>query len=326
VRGLQQFISLENGGGWTVTVAESISNLYAEQKQIRQSLLATFGLIGALGIAGSILLTSAIMRPLTKLRKDVAQRWDDVRALTPDDYPEEVAPLVTDINTLLERNRKIVDRGRRQAADMAHALKTPSAILRNELAALNEKGIEVTQATQALDRVDAQLGRSLARIRAANTGEGAHNQCNVKKSVDRMVRLFSSMPEYSSTSLSVDVDPGFNVPMDAQDFEETLGNTLENAFEWAAGRVQVTCRKSDRKTIIEIHDDGPGISEADREKAMRSGGRLDTAIPGTGLGLAIVDDLMQAYGGTVELTDSSSLGGLAVILNIPSFAGIVQKT
>jgi signal transduction histidine kinase len=140
-----------------------------------------------------------------------------------------------------------------------------------------------------------------------------------------MVRLFSSMPEYSSTSLSVDIPPNINVPMDAQDLEETLGNTLENAFEWARGQVQVTCRKGDRTTIIEIHDDGPGISEADREKAMRSGGRLDTAIPGTGLGLAIVDDLMQAYGGTVELTRSPLIGGLAVILEIPSFVGIAQK-
>lgn len=319
VRGLQQHISLEDGSNWTVTVAETMANLYAEQSQIRQSLLATFALLGALGIAGSILLASAIVRPLSKLRKDVAQRWDEDHAFTPEDYPEEVAPLVSDINTLLDRNRKIVDRGRRQAADMAHALKTPSAIMRNELSALAEQKVDVTQAVHALDRVDAQIGRSLARIRAANTGEGSHNQSNVKTSVDRISRLFTSLPVYASKSLTVDVGADINVPMDAQDLEEILGNSLENAFNWAQQRVRIICHKNERTTVLEVHDDGPGIAEEDRQKALRSGGRLDTAIPGTGLGLAIVDDLMQAYGGSVELARSDVLGGLVVMLSIPSF-------
>ena len=110
---------------------------------IRRSLLLTFGLVGALGIAGAMLQTLVVVRPLRKLREDVAHRWDMETDIDPTNYPEEVAPLVEDINTLLERNREIVARGRRQAADMAHALKTPSAILRNELETLNRDEVDV---------------------------------------------------------------------------------------------------------------------------------------------------------------------------------------
>ena len=322
VRGLHQNIVLEDGAEWTVRVAESVANLNAERLQIRKSLLATFALVGALGIAGSLILTSVIMRPLSTLRSDIKRMWEEKGALTPDQYPEEVAPLVADIDTLLSRNRDIVDRSRRQTADMAHALKTPTAILRNELAALSSQNIDVSQARDALDRVDAQLVRSLARIRAANTGEVAGNQTNVKNSVQRISRLFRNMPTTTHKTLTEDISDAVYVPMDAQDFEEILGNTIENAFNWAKSKIEIECTTSADATVITIHDDGPGIVEEKRSEALRSGGRLDTAKPGTGLGLAIVEDLIQAYGGSVTLGSSAILGGLSLRLEIPFRRGI----
>ena len=111
-----------------------------------------------------MLQTSAIVRPLEKLRKDVAARWDRNEELVESDYPEEVAPLVGDINTLVAAQPGDRPAVARQAADLAHALKTPSAILRNELQALSEKSHDMDRALDALDRMDAQLGRSLARV------------------------------------------------------------------------------------------------------------------------------------------------------------------
>jgi Two-component sensor kinase N-terminal len=140
VRIAHQVISLEDGSEWSVAVAESRSELIAERVETRRSLILAFALVAALGLSAVLLQTAAIIGPLDKLRKDVAHRWDRDEELNQTDYPEEVAPLVSDINTLLQRNRDIVARSRRQAADLAHALKTPSAILRNELIALAEHG------------------------------------------------------------------------------------------------------------------------------------------------------------------------------------------
>ena len=139
IRGLTQKISLDDNSVWVVSVAESVAALEAERQEIQKGLFLTFAFVGALGIAGAILQASIVLRPLNKLRQDVIHRWDSADGLVSDQYPEEVAPLVSDINTLLERNKEIVERARRQAADMAHALKTPSAVLRTNFRHLIRK-------------------------------------------------------------------------------------------------------------------------------------------------------------------------------------------
>lgn len=317
LRGIHQLVELADGTEWVVTVGESVAGLIAEQQRIRQSLLSTLGLIGVLGVAAAVLLTSVTIRPLSQLRDDVARRWDEGGAMAADSYPEEVAPLVADINTLLSRNREIVDRARRQAADMAHALKTPSAILRNELEILAMEGVNVELAQDALARIDAQLMRSLARIRAANSGAGLAERVDLTRSVERLTRVFRSMHESDGRNLETRVPKELKVPMDVQDLEEILGNMLENAFKYCDRKVIVTAGKHDEYAVFTIEDDGPGIPYEGREEALRAGGRLDTSKPGTGLGMAIAQDLLQAYGGQLDLDESNELGGLKVICSVP---------
>jgi signal transduction histidine kinase len=228
-----------------------------------------------------------------------------------------VAPLVADINGLLQRNREIVSRSRRQAADLAHALKTPSAILRNELTVLAEEKHDMGKALDALDRVDAQLGRSLARLRAANSGEATQAKTDISHSVDRFGRMFGMMAKREGKDFAVQCEPGLMIRMDAQDIEEVLGNLLDNALKWCRSTMALTAAKVPGGVEVLIEDDGPGIPEADRVEAMKSGARLDTSKPGTGLGLAIAGDLLQAYGATLALEDSARLGGLAARITLP---------
>ena len=317
VRIAEQRITLEDGSVWSVSVAESLAQLKADRKDLRQSLLAAFALVSVIGLASVLFQTAAILRPLDRLRRDVARRWDGDEALVEADYPEEVAPLVGDINTLLTRNRDIVGRSRRQVADLAHALKTPSAILRNELVTLAEAGQEMGKALDALNRVDAQLARSLARLRTANTGDSMQARTDLTHSVDRFARLFGMMAGREGKEFSVSCEPGLVVRMDAQDIEEVLGNLLDNGLKWGRSRLALTARKRKDGIEVLVEDDGPGIPEADRAEALKSGARLDTSKPGTGLGLAIANDLLQAYGATMALEYSAALGGLAVRITLP---------
>lgn len=318
MRGIGGQVRLEDGALWSVSVAESLAALSSEREQIRRSLLTTFALIGALGIAATVIQTSVVLRPLNRLRQEVAHRWDKGEALEPADYPEEVAPLVADIRSLLDRNRDIVDRGRRQAADLAHALKTPAAILRNELDALARSGADVADAQAALHRVDAQIARSLARMRAASSGADGLVQTELLHSVNRMARLFRAGVNGAARQFDIDVPADLRSRMDQQDLEEILGNTLDNAFKWSRRAVHVSARGMPDGVVMWIEDDGPGIPEDSRREALRSGGRLDRAMPGTGLGLAIVSDLVAAYGGTLDLGKSDRLGGLSVRIRIPN--------
>lgn len=325
VRIAQQEITLEDGSRWTVTVAESLAQLKEERRELRQSLVVAFALVALIGLASVLFQTATIVRPLDRLRRDVAHRWERDEELSEADYPEEVAPLVADINGLLARNREIIARSRRQAADLAHALKTPSAILRNELSVLAEGSHDMDRALEALDRVDAQLGRSLARLRAANSGEGGQVKTDLSHSIDRFGRMFGKMAGREGKDLAVACEPGLMVRMDQQDIEEVLGNLLDNALKWSRGKVAVAARKAAGGVEVLIEDDGPGIPEGDRAEAMKSGARLDTSKPGTGLGLAIAGDLLQAYGGTISLEESRSLGGLAVRIGLPVAGGRGRK-
>lgn len=318
VRSAYQVITLEDGSEWAVAVAESRSGLIAERIDTRRSLVLAFALVAVLGLMGVLLQTAAILRPINKLRNDVAQRWESDEALIEADYPEEVAPLVGDINTLLQRNRDIVSRSRMQAADLAHALKTPSAILRNELTALSENKHDMEKAMDALDRVDAQLSRSLARIRMSNTGETTFARTDLSNSVSRFSRLFVAMAKRDGKHLQTNCAPNLSIRMDAQDIEEVMGNLLDNALKWCSNSIALTAHSVPDGIELIIEDDGPGIPEDARREALRSGGRLDTSKSGTGLGLAIAIDLLHAYGATLTLQSSAALGGLAVRVFLPN--------
>jgi signal transduction histidine kinase len=315
-------ITQDDGSALTVAVASSLSQFYAERWEVRKSMLAAFAIIGLLGLIIAVLQTSAVLRPLTTLRDDINKRWNSGETLDPTHYPEEVSPLVQDINTLLNRNRDILEQTRLQGADLAHALKTPSAILRNDLLRLSANGQDTKIASDALDRIDAQINRSLARVRAANLATPVHLRTNLRNSASRLARLFESVPENADRTLQLDVPADLNVSMDMQDLEEVLGNLIENALKFCKSRVVVSATPSATSAVIRVEDDGPGIPADDRKEAMRAGGRLDTASSGTGLGLAIASDVVRSYGGTLNLSASPSLGGLAVEIVVPTRLGL----
>ncbi len=321
VRGIRQKISLDEGSEWTVAVASSVSALQAERAEMWRSVAVAFGFVGVLGIAGAALLTTFLLKPVRRFVDEVSHRWDSGKPLNANDYPTEVAPLIADINQLLERNREVISQGRRQAADLAHALKTPSAALRNELVSLSQKVDGTEPLFEALGRIDAQITRSLARMRAANAANGVNLRTDARHSISRLCRLFNSLPESRELDIRDDAPHPVEVATDSQDFEEMLGNIIENAVKWADARVAISMRIEAAVAVIRVEDDGPGIDADRRKTALEAGKRLDTAVPGTGLGLSIANDLARAYGGTLELGTSQSLGGLAVIIRLPIAAG-----
>jgi signal transduction histidine kinase len=97
-----------------------------------------------------------------------------------------------------------------------------------------------------------------------------------------------------------------------------LGNLVDNAAKYGAGRVFVTVEPKDHTVDIVVEDDGPGIPAEKRGQLFTRGARLDTTgKPGTGLGLAIVRDVAEIYGGSIHLEESEDLGGLLARLTLP---------
>jgi len=134
----------------------------------------------------------------------------------------------------------------------------------------------------------------------------------------RMRRAFSALARNESKTFKATYAEGLRVRMDQSDFEEVMGNLLDNALKWATSEVRLDAGQTpDGQIMITISDDGPGIPKEELEKATQSGQRLDTSKPGTGLGLAIAHDLIHAYGGKIILSRDDELGGLAVHMRLP---------
>jgi signal transduction histidine kinase len=102
-----------------------------------------------------------------------------------------------------------------------------------------------------------------------------------------------------------------------------IGNLLDNACKWASSKVHLAVflqhevSGRERRLIMTVSDDGPGLPPDQRAKLGKRGLRLDETKPGSGLGLSIVTDLAQQYRGVLKLGEGE-LGGLEARLELPA--------
>ena len=107
------------------------------------------------------------------------------------------------------------------------------------------------------------------------------------------------------------------MPWDREDMLELLGNLLDNACKWADSQVELNIRQTAGGDEIEVQDDGPGIPETERDQVISRGTRLDEQTSGHGLGLGIVRDIVDVWGGEMQL-ETGALGGLSVMIRLPA--------
>lgn len=256
------------------------------------------------------------LRPLFALGREVAEVRVGRKQRLEDAYPKEVAPLAGELNALLDHNQEVVERQRTHVGNLAHALKTPLAVMLAEAQATPGPLADVVgrQAELMRAQVDHHLRRARAAARAQNVGE--------RTPVEPVLDELAVMLERVFQARGVTVD--WRAPEDVcfrgerQDLQEIAGNVLENACKWASRRVRAVASKAEEGVLaLVIEDDGPGLPEDQREAVFKRGARLDESAPGSGLGLSIVDELVRAYGGTIFL-GRSDWGGLRAEVRLPA--------
>jgi signal transduction histidine kinase len=206
-----------------------------------------------------------------------------------------------------------------KAGDLAHGLKTPLAVLSHEAKRAAADGQTALASTVAheVERMHRYIDYHLAHARAAASGATPGAHCVVADSVDALLRTLARLYHQRGPTCTSGVPAEHVARVRREDLDEMLGNVLDNACKWGSARVDVTSTLIDSHLLISVDDDGPGIPEALREAVLRRGVRADEASPGTGLGLSIVRELAELYHGSITL-DQSTLGGLRVILRVPS--------
>jgi len=277
-------------------------------------------LLLGLGLTIAVVLQVILgLRPLKLLRTRLADIHAGRAERMTGRYPSEVEPLVADLNELLEHNAEVIERARTHAGNLAHALKTPLAVLSNEADSMDgDRGKTLAEQVSVMNDL---VTRHLARARAAG-GLGVPGlKADVGDITSGLKRVLQRIYAYKRDGQGVNISlvsvRGQHVAGDRQDIEEMLGNLMDNACKWSAGRVRVSTQVQGKDVIISVDDDGPGVPEEMRAEVLARGKRLDEATPGSGLGLNIVNDLAGMYLGSLAL-GASDLGGLSVRLTLPA--------
>jgi signal transduction histidine kinase len=259
------------------------------------------------------------LQPLSRLRAALAGIRSGRAEHLSGDWPSEVTPLVDDLNELLDHNARMVTAARESAGNLAHALKTPLAVLGNEAADLAARGQTETAALlgQQVEGMRRHVEHHLARARAQVAGEARGLKTPVGPSLDRMARVMRRLHD-KVVEVREAGAPDFRG--DQQTLEEILGTLTENACQWAASSVRLSARGEGGRLLLAIEDDGPGIPAERLEEVLRRGRRLDERRPGSGLGLSIADDLARAAHGELILDRSPEMGGLRCRVFLPGAA------
>ncbi|MCF5546945.1 sensor histidine kinase [Pseudomonas salomonii] len=256
------------------------------------------------------------LRPLETARNQIAQLQQGRRSQLDTQVPLELEPLVAQINHLLAHTEDSLKRSRNALGNLGHALKTPLAVLLSAASseALKDHPELGKLLREQLEQVQQRLNRELNRARlAGETLPGALFDC--EKELPGLLATLR-MIHGEHLDLSYHVDPGLQLPWDREDLLELLGNLLDNACKWADADVRLAASETPRSFLLAVEDDGPGIPQAQREQVLSRGARLDEQIDGHGLGLGIVRDIVEVWGGTLQLQDSE-LGGLKVLIELP---------
>ncbi|MEH8019008.1 ATP-binding protein [Rheinheimera muenzenbergensis] len=285
----------------SIHVVQTDERLLAPQHAFRATLLRWF-----IGIGSGLLLIMSLAyywttKPLSRLDQEIRKVENGSQEQLQGKYPAELRIIKEDLNLLLSSQNRQKQRYRHHLSDLAHALKTPVAVLNTS--ALSQQ----PELKEQLDRITAMIEHQLKR--AASSGQDVwKKQIMLQPPLQKLVTALSKI--YRSKNIDIQINCADDAVFrgDETDLMEILGNLLDNACKACKHQVQISvlCKADSLQLCIE--DDGPGVPLHQRQQLFQRGTRLDTYRDGHGVGLSIVAELVTSYSGRLTL-DDSDLGG-----------------
>jgi two-component system sensor histidine kinase TctE len=277
------------------------------------------------------------LAPLETLRREVENRSHrDLSALPVEETPQEVKPLISAMNELLDRLSLALAAQQRFIADAAHQLRTPIAGLKTqtELAMRQtppgEAQVTLRQLRSATEQTTHLVNQLLSLARA----EPPAGRVHTSDRVDLEALARGATTDWVPRALDRNVDLGFDADSERAYVEgdpfllrEMLNNLLDNAIRYTQPGGQVTVRVSrmHESPVLTVEDNGPGIPDTERGRVFERFYRvLGTGTDGCGLGLAIVREIAQSHGAQVELTTSSGGHGTTARVVFPAVQSVAS--
>ena len=332
----------------TVQIAQDLDARSARARALAVRAVLPFVFLTPLLMLAVWWVISRSLAPIERTRRQVAgRRADDLSPLAAEGLPDEVRPLVDELNLLFSRVRGAFEAQKHFVADAAHELRSPLTALKLQAQALRRNGGTPAEHEAGIARLNQGIDRAirlveqllvLAREEAGETaGATGTGQAAAAAPVDLQDVIKLAVADVLPHAVHKQIDLGMvagpalprppQVTGQAEALRVLLRNLLDNAVKYtpAGGRVDVSLAPQDGETVLAVEDSGPGIDEQDRERvfdrffrAAQEGDGADAAPPtGSGLGLAIVKAIAGRHGATLELVRSERLGGLRVEVRFP---------
>jgi signal transduction histidine kinase len=267
------------------------------------------------------------LKPLQRVALEVQRR--DVHSLAPiaaTQLPEEVAPLVQELNRLLVRLDAAFQTQRAFTADAAHELRSPLTAVRLELQLLDRAPNEAARREAranlgaAVERAIHLVEQLLTLARNEPRGEqGALAPVALERAAADGITDTHALALARHIDLSLESEPNTMVLGDREALRTLARNLVDNAVRYtpAGGAVRARTRRTSDGPVLEVIDSGPGIPAADRERIFdRFYRRVSAPEGGSGLGLAIVKAIADRHGARIALNEPEG-GGLHVIVGFP---------
>lgn len=309
----------------TVLAGETMIKRNALVREILLGMLLPELLLAVVSISVVWFGVRAGLRPLAGLRQELAGRSQaDLRPVKVE-VPEEIQPVVTEVNELLQRLEHSLSAQRNFVSDAAHQLRTPIAALQAQVEAVvaefpADAGARLEGIRIAAQRLSHLVAQMLSLARAEPSLAQTRTEIPLPELVHQAAENWLPQAIARGIDLGFELQPA-HVQGNALLLQELLGNLIDNALRYApeGGTVTVGCGEDTAGAWLRVEDNGRGVPEAEREKIFerfhQSPGSL---LDGNGLGLAIVRQIAHQHGATVRVSNSERLGGALFEVRLPA--------
>jgi two-component system sensor histidine kinase PhoQ len=301
-----------------IQAVTSGNSVDGQLRQFDRSLWFSLFISGVCLLLMQLWILSKSLKPLKTIGDELQEIEQGERNRLDSKLPTELAPLASSINTLLTSERNRHKQYRNLLDDLAHSLKTPLSVLKNmgSKASPTSAAITASAVQEQTDQMQSTVERYLQRA-ANSTPQTLAAAISPRTVIDR---LASSLRKIYANQVTIDVncEQDFNVRIADADLYEILGNVLDNACKYGSDKVEL--RMNSKSRTILIDDNGPGFPKDLITQLTQRGVRADAQVEGMGLGLAASKELIESYGGTLELSEpdeasNAASSGARVILS-----------
>ena len=306
-------------GKYQLVIAKSAAKLEASDQEMRSHLIILFSASAMLVLLAQLATSYWVISPIKDFEEEIKQLETGDQETIVNDYPDELVPIKSTINALVQYEVGQKRRYRDALDDLAHSLKTPLAAIQGYIDQAEKK----PEKNPAIEGISAQLENMKGIVsyqlrRAVVTNHHSMISPSAVKPV--LMRLKGSLLKVyhdKNFDIVIKVENDIKVRMDDDDLLELFGNLLNNACRFCEQLVEVNAQLDGSHVIINIDDDGMGFPDNNPSKLLKRGIRADSKTEGQGIGLAVCTEIVEAAGGTIELLVSPQVGA-RVRLRLPA--------